>query len=499
MADNFNYDGDDGELDDNGLPKDVITDDESNGEEAPESASAGEIASDIHDTYKNVKKVKDLKKAKDTAKTAKDAAETAQKAKQTAEKIKKAKQTAEKIEKIKKGKKAVDTIKTLGKRKSIFSVIMGSLPYSAIVIGIILLIIIILIVITVLISSLIAAIDSKASDGALMNNSHITNECFYGIRTAYLDEQMLINSLQLSYKKYCIDLLVKLEENEIDIVFDLPTNIDNSTDVNLNITNLSLSLANVVANNSTNYAGFTFASLYNEIDYFGLTKQQSDMFNDFLSTYLAGGELAKDANSNSALNKNTIKNKIDKIFDNPDSDIDYMFNLCEKVMIKDFISDPSGIQGLVENRYVGSIYMANKSITISNNSYIRKSLYNDKTSSIKLVEVNDMDELILLEKNFNENSEEVELVAPSNNKSVTLDKFTSIDENNLQLFSEGLSLFDAIKLLDEEQEYFKQIEISNNGTTVTVYTWKPADEKALYLEFSSNNPFMYGEFDIKVA
>ena len=524
MADNFNYDGDDIELDDNGLPVDVITDDEEYGEEEGQNLleKGKELYDKGKDAYEKGKKVYEkgkevydkIRKTKETADTVKKTADTAKAIGDTAKTVNTALQTANTIGTTATtattagaaGGTAVATGGTVAAAGAAGAGVAGTAgtavagtagtaavanPYVLAAIAIILLIIVVIIIIFVLVFAIAAWWSGKTSEDALKTNSYITSEYFYGIRTAYADDQVLLDSLQLSYKQYAVDIINQLGENpNITIEISLPDNFDNSTEINPVITNISLAIGNIVANNLAGYSGVSFTTIYPNISHFGLTQYQSDVLNDFLDDYLI---------NNNIINVEDGVNLSAELANVTSSDeLSYMFTLCEKVMIKDFISSNSGLDGIEKTWFVGSVYMPNTTITLSDMSYTINNQHADRTLSVKLIEVSNETENILVEKSFDENSSDVEIFNPPNNTKVTLQKFASINEDDLSMYSQGLTLFDAIKLIPEDEQYFKQIEIDNNGSKVTVHTWKPADKSSLYLEFTSNEPFMFGEFNLKV-
>ena len=498
MADNFNYDGDDIELDDNGLPVDVITDDEEydQGEEGQNLLEKGkELYDKGKEAYESGKKVYEkgkeihdkAKKTKETADTVKKTADTVKKTADAAKKVDSATKTVKVIKTTKDGTKIAKVVGGASKGGGIIKALAAIGPYGWLAILIVLVIIIVFLIVV----AVVAWIDGKTNENALKTNSYITSEHFYGIRTAYVDDQALLDALQLSYKQYAVDLITQLGEHpDIAIKISLPNNFDNSTAINPLITNISLTIGNIVANNLTGYSGVSFATIYPSINHFGLTQDQSNVLNDFLDDYLINNNIV------------SVETGVDLSTElanvTSSHELSYMFTLCEKVMIKDFISSNSGLDGIEKTWFVGSVYMPNTAITLSDMSYTINNQHADRTLSVKLIEVSNGTENILIEKSFDENSSDVEIFNPPNNTKVKLQKFTSINEENLRMYSQGLTLFDAIKLMPEDEQYFKQVEINNNGSEITVYTWKPTDENALYLEFDSVGRFIFGEFSLNI-
>lgn len=357
----------------------------------------------------------------------------------------------------------------------------GGIAAALPIIGWVLLVLLILILVIVVICAVVNFFDKKTNPENMSNNSYITSEYFYGVRSVYIDEEALLNSLQLSYKQYAVNILDYLDDTQdVTLNITLPEEFDNTTSVDQHIINISIGVGNVVATGSSDYA-VEFTTLYPQIEYFGLTPNQSELVNVFLADYISDNNLI--TNNSSSLTIDLI-NEISNY-----QTMQYMFNLCEKVMIKDEIATSIGLGGIEKRQYVASIYMPNKEIVVKNTSYTIVNENEDFTTNVKLVEVKDGLETIHVDYSLEENTE----IIDGNDENITLTNFISIDSNNIQAFSKGLSLFDAICSLPIGVECFAL----NDG----IYTWKPIDENMLYLTFEASNEFIFTEFniDIKLA
>ncbi|MBO5909940.1 MAG: hypothetical protein J6Q15_00375, partial [Clostridia bacterium] len=100
----------------------------------------------------------------------------------------------------------------------------GALAAAAPYIGIALLIILAIILVIVIIVAIVSFFQGKSDPANMSTNTYVTSEYFYGTRSVYIDENELINSLQLSYKQYVLDVVDNFEENNpsIDITITLP-------------------------------------------------------------------------------------------------------------------------------------------------------------------------------------------------------------------------------------------------------------------------------------
>ncbi len=360
-------------------------------------------------------------------------------------------------------------------------------------IGWILLALLIIIVIIILIFCVVAAVGviaSKLDPANMINNEYLTSEYFYGRRIVYIDDDALANSLELSYKQYVVDVITNFEDNNpnVDITITLPelnggVIADNSIAIGQHISNLSLGIANIVANNSNDYVGVDFATLYPLINYFGFSDGQHSSVANFIADYIVLCGLYSTSESVDMLS--LIKTTIDT-----DADLQYMHHQYEKVMIKDEIASKDGLADVAQRQYVASIYMPNTNIEITRVTYTLVNENEEFDTSIKLIELNNGSEKIHLDNGLK--NDNTSLFNGFTIGKVSLNRFESIDVSNISRFSSGLSLFEAVKSLPSDTECFKQD--AETGT----YSWKPLDSSVLYLEFEANNKFIYSEFDIAV-
>lgn len=364
-------------------------------------------------------------------------------------------------------------------------------PYVWIAIAIIAVVILLVILITSVAvcsisatASAAAVIDEKTNPDNMSTNSFISDQYFYGLRTVYVDDNELSNSLQLSYKQYVIDIVTNIDENNSDATINIilpSTSIDNSSVIDNHIVNMSLGIGNIVATGTAEYLDVDFASLYPQIAYFGITLEQSEIINSFITDYIKSNDLI-------LLDGGSVDQLIDSAMSH--TDLQYIFNLCEKVMIKDEIATADGISGLTQRKYLASIYMPCRNITITTSCHIVSTDSNIYENHIKLIEKNNNNEQVYIDDEITETPYVQDGISQLNR--VTLQQFNSIDNQNLDAFSVGVSLFDAIKMSSNYSAYFTK------DITTNIYTWKPTDSHYLYLEFDPSDIFIYGEFDLSV-
>ena len=392
---------------------------------------------------------------------------------------------------IESAQKTAETLKNMKSATDVAKLGSAGGPYVWIAIGIIALVIllIMLVMATTIIfmsssAAVAATIEEQSNPENMSTNSLITDDYFYGIRTIYVDDTELANSLQLSYKQYAIDIIANIGENNADatITISLPTEtITNKTEIDEHITNMSIGIGNIIATGSSQYTNIDFATLYPQIAYFGMTPSQVDSVNTFVTDYIKNNNLI-------AIEGSTIDALVDNAMNH--TDLQYIYNICEKVMIKDEIATADGISGLEQRKYIASIYMPNKNIIITSSSHIVSTDSEGHTNHIKLIEKSSSDDKVYIDEPVGE-IPYIQDGASQINR-ITLGQFNSIDKQNLVAFSNGLSLFDAMKMSPSYNSYF----IKNS--TTNVYTWRPTDNHYLYLEFEPNSEFIFGEFDLSV-
>ena len=155
-------------------------------------------------------------------------------------------------------------------------------------------------------------------------------------------------------------------------------------------------------------------------------------------------------------------------------------------MIIDELSTAEGFYSVQTRKYVGSIYMPKFNIDITELSYdIRKE--SNASVRVQLVSKHDEDVEIYINETATQESE-VFYALGNLFGSIPVDAFTGIDKNNLGLYSNGLSLFDALKLMPKGTNFFSY------DALYQAYTWLPTDESALYLLFDSEKPFLFVEY-----
>lgn len=377
-------------------------------------------------------------------------------------------------------------------REFLKNVIKATAPYSyAIIAGIIVFIGIFVIILAIMIacSGSAAGAEGSTQPENMTESYSITSEYFYGTRSVYIDDSALISALQQSYKQYVIDIITDIETDNpsIDITLEIPE-IDEETkepkplgEVSAtHYNNMSIAIGNIVASNSNNYTGISFETLYPQIAYFGLTESQVSSTNDFLTKYFTDNNLVILGESGK-----TIDQLIDEAI--ADEKLQYILNICEKVMLKDEIATENGIEGIQQRNYLASIYMPNSNITITGNSVCVATTTPENTinfsSIIKTGETfTELSHASTLDDGKN-------LIDPIDGSSKTLSKFTAIDGNNAEALSSEVSLFEAIRLLSAD------LFTKNDNN---IYTWMPTIDNFMYLEFEGSSPFIFTDWKMDV-
>ena len=514
MSNDFNYDGDDRPLDENGLP--IYIEDEDEGDSSSqdlmdmirkargedEDSDQEEISEEDEDSTTDLSNSKE-KPSEEGGRYGDDSPkQNKQQAKKTSPKPeqsspagdsnwfsrlagKKASSGGAATSKVaskaaeETAKQATKQVATKAGGKALGTALGPALPYIAIA----LLIIILIIFIVIIISTVVSFFQQKTDPNNMKNNSFITSEYFYGIRVAYTDDVALMNSLQLSYKQYAVDVLTNINTNNPDITINitLPNSFDNTTQIDSNITNMSVGIANIVATGNSDYYGIDFQAIYPQIKYFGLTSEQGDLAVNFLEQYISNNNLLNIPNGAN------IKSVLDTVVDSPE--LQYIYNRCEKVMIKDEIATEEGLKNIEHRQYIASVYMPNVDITIDSAAYTIVSEKEDFAAYSKLIEENNGTKNILREK---ETKDDTDIIFGFSSGKLQIKKFTSIDTQNVSAFSNELSLFDALKISSSYTQFFQQ------DSETLVYSWKPTDVSLYYLEFDANNVFIFTDFSINI-
>lgn len=344
-----------------------------------------------------------------------------------------------------------------------------------VIVGIV--VIFLLLIIIMVVASSIGGQDQQS----MLSNSTITSEHFYGIRTAYIDDQQLSNELQLSYKNYVVDVLDVLDDNsDITLNISLPEITDNTTEINENINKMSIGIASIVANGTTNTSA-NFLDLYPSINHFGLTANELDLTQTFMHTYLTSSSIitiGQSTDLNALLIDATQNNTTTK----------YMLNVCDKVMIKDYILGDEGLSIQDKYNFLYAVYMPKMKVNISNVAY--RVRLESAEESMKITVNNNNENLLIYDT---EKSWPDDKLIEVEHQDIPLETFRCIDINNLEQYKEGVSLFKAITLLPEGASYFKKNEND-------VYNYVSSQENSYYITFisSNNKPFQFAEFEIQV-
>jgi len=493
--DEFNYDNDDVELDDNGLPVKKDSADASNNNN---QSSSGDFDyyndTGDFDYYNNSS---DFDYYNDTSgfdyanqdnQGDEDEDEDVDSEDESTEESQNSKSGGNWFSRLTGGNKGTSFFGGLGSKNSKSSssakkqLIKKWLPKLLPVVGWVLLAAVVIVLIFSIISSVAAIFQEKTNPDNMKENAYITSEYFYGVRNVYVDDDALLNSLQLSYKQLSIDVLNKIDLNiDVKVNISLPsTPIDNLTNVDEKIVDMSIAIGNIVATGSSEY-NVDFGTLYPNIDHFGLTAEESELVGDFLVSYFDSQSII------SITGTLTTEQLVDNALSS--DELKYMYNVCEKVMIKDELANENGLSNIEQRKYLASIYMPNRDITINGSSYAIVNQNEDYSTNIKLIEHNNGSIITHLDTTT---ESDTEIIDGLSSNPVTIKQFTSINSSNIQDYSSGISLFDAIKSHPTAINHFSKD--SDTG----IYTWIPKDSSLLYLTFNTSGQFIFTEFAIDI-
>lgn len=338
--------------------------------------------------------------------------------------------------------------------------------------------VLVIFLILIISASITVATENADEENGTITYQTITDENFYGVRTVYIDHTELATQLQNSYKDYCLDIFNILKENSaisLTLNTDDPSNLDSSTSLALN--NLSIGIGNIIATGNSDFNEIEFASLYNNIQYFGISNDKLPTVNEFICNYLISNNLATSTSSQS------IEELINTALQ--DTRLEYIKNQCEKVMIKDIVAGENGF-GTIKSNLKGIIYLPKKQVTLSNLQYNIRVNDDADTVNMKIISNNGSTSTTLQEENidiswnenlcFSEFDEDLEL---------SVGQYGNVGSNENPLYLESVSLFTLLK------------NSSNLAQKDGIYTWTPT-EKCIYLIFESTNSFTINEFYISV-
>ncbi len=484
---------------------------------ADNTKKAADAAKKTKDTVDNTKKIAD------TTKNTKKIADTAKNTKKVADATKHAANTAKTTAKTAKGvaqsvKNIATTVKAIGKgiASAAKGVAAAVKAFIASVVAywyiyLIILVVILIIIIAVAIALALAALlDWKTNPDNMQNNSYITSEHFYGARSVYIDEVDLVNAMELNYKQFSIELIenIKLDNPEITINIQLPElaegqKLTNDIDLDDTIDQYMIkAMASIAATGGTAYADAEFIDLYYLIDYFGLTQEQLTKTKNYFANYFESNNVI----SGDGIDMNSIIENAFIVDVDGEHDLNYITNLCEKVMIKDEIASKEGLTDVKQRSYIASIYMPNHDISITHAVYTINGRSGTFSKYFQLIEENGPNKIIHAEQTLNGS---INIVTGIDLGNAKINKFTSINENNVSAYSSGVSLFEAVKQTPKGLQYFKQTEKTVDGRTERIYTWKPSCDSLFYITFGnnpyepdkemSNNKFIFTEFDFWVS
>ncbi len=341
-------------------------------------------------------------------------------------------------------------------------------------------IVILILMFALLLPMIISAIFASDEE-SMISNSSMTSQYFYGMRTAYIDDTQLIDELQLSYKNYVVDILDAFDNNSgVSLQITLPQIEDNSTQLHEHILNMSTGIGSIVAKGSAD-TNANFVELYAEITHFGLTASEFDLTHKFLTDYVSTNSIAiipTGAN---------IEELLLEAMNNESNS--YMLNVCEKVMIKDYLPTEESLDIADSANFIASIYMPKQQIVMTNISYRARMEGEEDSLSVKIVNNNET----LLDFVTPTPWSSLETIDLASSLTV-VNAFTCIDTSNPEVYKEGVSLFEAIKLTPVGADYFKKNEED-------IYTYLPNQDDVYYILFNSANgtPFQFKEYNLEVV
>ena len=308
----------------------------------------------------------------------------------------------------------------------------------------------------------VCAVPVQALSGDGETAAGVSGEGFYGIRMVYKDEERAKNDLienYLAVVEHAIESVagksVDGETITIDIdMLDEGDEIDYATFENdyPELSPIVLKIAQVVSaadNGSTSAA--TLEECLSEINYFGLPKNEVNKIASDISDFIeASAGISSDVSGliNSNLGEFTTRTEMYYIKD-------YIFKSAEEMQ--------SGVEA---QQYVAFIFMPKRNVEFKSVSF---KVVGENLDGINCDLTYNQSALNLVEDSRNYNDEESGLVRKiyEYTSGVSVSAFQDIDTGNVDVLSDGLSLYDIFNSDELNSDLYL-----TNGESVEVYTYK---------------------------
>lgn len=425
--------------------------------------------------------------------------------------IKKAKQ----FPNLKKDIKQVNTLlaanrvkvatKTMSMSPAMFYVVIGAL--------IILLVIAVVAFVGSIMPYLFPDDEGNGNGGTTSSAFGITGQDFYGGRMVYKDDEK--SRLAIIEDYVALVELGITEAKTISTISSGGSEISVTIEVNIQLPNEEydystfdeatfqaeysvlystiFDIAKVVykIDNGTDYANTTLLECVDGILYFGYGQTAMIDINKIINDAIIANSTVT-ATDGTTINKTTevdplISSKIEELC------LNEKYHLrAEKLFVKDYVlSGEDKMKDISKENYVAFIFMPNKNVTFTKFSF---SVGNADLTELTMKLTNNGNEINLKKDDFDfsndeDSSKQAFIYLTNENLSVSAGVFNDIDVNNLGALSEGMSLFELIKNVDDYSIY---LETKTNETSGEYLTIK---KNGVVLELNNKEEFSFSEFE----
>lgn len=230
---------------------------------------------------------------------------------------------------------------------------------------IVLLIIAIIVLVVAVVAFVIHSIfgcgyDSDA--GTVSSTQGIEGDCFYGQRYIYLENDFTTNDLANVYLNFTYDILKEASTGAgaptINIDF---TKAHNDASNKNKIEAITTSFAVAISGKE---AGEQLLAYTSDIDNYGFTNEQKELALQAMASHLDASNIWEVDDSDS------IYARLSAIYDDANSNFNYMKNVCKKIIIRDYLceGENAGVSGVERENYLAMIFMQKKDVVFKETS-----------------------------------------------------------------------------------------------------------------------------------
>lgn len=307
-----------------------------------------------------------------------------------------------------------------------------------------------------------------SSKGTVSSFGGVASDKFYGERFFYYDNEFTTNDLANVYLSFTHNILQDVENNAslgINLEIDFTTNYAESE----KIASITKAYACKLAKKDSSA---TLLECTSEIKYYGFTPEQENIVFTSMAEYIYNQGISSQEEDN-------IEHAIKTIYESDSYNYSYMKNVCKKILIKDYLCNEEGhISNVERKNYFGLVFMQKQNVVI-NTTNIAVIVEGEGTVDIS-VNYNGNENNVNIETDTADSSWYVdgiaETVVECDLSDYVLNKFTAIDEQDIEYLKNGKTLFEILKdekfnlfFKDTAKDYSEEKLLQNINTNNYVY------------------------------